>query len=88
MGAGILVLLVLPYVGRPDHKSMKFRFVSRWFFQFFLVVFAGMGYYGAQPVDKYTTAVSINLVTFYFGYFLVLSPLVERLENLLGRTGR
>jgi len=47
-----------------------------------------MAYYGAMPVDKWTTHVTANLVAFYFGYFLVLAPGVERLENFLGRHGR
>jgi len=88
MGAGILVLLVLPYLNRPDHKSMKFRLFSKWFLHVFVVVFLGMAYYGALPVTAWNTHVSVNLVVFYFGYFLVLAPGVERLENYLGRAER
>jgi len=47
-----------------------------------------MAYYGAMPVDKWTTHVTTNLVVFYFGYFLVLAPGIERLENFLGRHER
>jgi len=67
---------------------MKFRFFSKWFLHVFVVVFLGMAYYGAMPVDKWTTHVTTNLVVFYFGYFLVIAPGLERLENLLGRTAR
>jgi len=88
MGAGIAVLLVLPYLGAPDHKSMKFRPVSRWSLQTFVVVFVAMAYYGAMPVDKWTTHVTVNLVALYFGYFLVFQPLLERGENFLGRHAR
>jgi len=39
-------------------------------------------------VDKWTTHVTTNLVVLYFGYFLVLAPGIERLENFLGRHER
>jgi len=85
MGAGILVLLVLPYLGNPDHKSLKFRGLSRWGLLTWAGVFLGMAHYGALPVDKFTTLVSTNLVVLYFGYFLVFTPLVIQGENFLGR---
>ena len=85
MGAGILVLLVLPYLGNPDHKSLKFRGLSRWGLLTWAGVFLGMAHYGALPVDKFTTLVSTNLVVLYFGYFLVFTPVVIQVENFLGR---
>nr|ATE46686.1 cytochrome b [Protostelium mycophagum] len=88
MGAGILVLLVLPWLGQPDFKSLKFRPGSRWWLWGWVTVFLGMAHYGALPVDKWTTLVSTNLVGFYFGYFLIFGPLTVQLENLLGRYGR
>jgi quinol-cytochrome oxidoreductase complex cytochrome b subunit len=88
MGAGILVLLVLPWLGQPDFKSLKFRPGSRWWLWGWVTVFLGMAHYGALPVDKWTTLVSTNLVGFYFGYFLIFGPATVQLENLLGRYGR
>jgi len=88
MGAGILVLLVLPWLGQPDFKSLKFRPGSRWWLWGWVTVFLAMAHYGALPVDKWTTLVSTNLVGFYFGYFLIFGPVTVQVENLLGRYGR
>ena len=88
MGAAILVLLVLPYLGRPDHKSLKFRFPSRWGFHSFVWVFLMLAALGGHPVTREATYVTVHLVGFYFGYFLVLGPLLARAENFLGRFGR
>lgn len=88
MGAGILVLAVLPWVGQPDHKSARFRPATRWGWHTLVVVFLGIAHYGALPVTPETTLVTANLVGFYFSWFLLGGPLVETAENYLGRYGR
>ena len=82
MAGGILVLFVLPWASHPDWRSLKFRPLSRFGLVTLTTVFVGMAYYGAQPVDRWTTGVSVNLVVLYFGWFLVWTPLVARLERL------
>ena len=78
----------MPHLGRPDHKSLRFRFPSRWGFHSLVWVFGGLALLGGHPVTREATHVTVHLVGFYFGWFLVGAPLVARGENFLGRHAR
>ena len=44
-----------------------------------------LGWLGGQPVSLAYEVDSAHTATFYFGVLLLVGPLVERLENALGR---
>lgn len=85
MGAGIAVLFVLPYISTADMRSMQFRPLSKFFFWLFVGNFVYLGVLGGLPAGKKFAATLENSVIFYFGYLLLLQPVLDRLENFLGR---
>lgn len=88
MGAGILVLFVLPYVSTANLRSMQFRPISKFVFWLFVGNFFYLGVLGGLPAKAALNNTLVTAVVFYFGYFLILQPLIDQLENLLGQHGR
>jgi len=88
MGAGILVLFVLPYVSTANLRSMQFRPISKFIFWIFVGNFFYLGVLGGLPAKAALNNTLVTAVVFYFGYFLVLQPLIDQVENLLGQHGR
>jgi len=88
MGVAILVLFVLPWTSRAELRSMQFRPISKVLFWLWVANFVYLGILGGLPANKKFAATLVNSVVFYFGYLLVLQPLVDELENWLSRVGR
>lgn len=79
----IVVLLSLPYVHQCNIRSGQWRPIARVIFWFFVGNFFLLTYIGAMPVeDPWVTVGQLSSI-FYFAYFLVILPLVGRLENAL-----
>ena len=85
MGGAIAVLWVLPYLSVADFNSKQFRPLSRVLFWWFIGGVIYLGWLGGQPVSLAYEVDSAHTSVFYFGVLLVGAPLVERLENFLGR---
>lgn len=97
MGGSMLVLLVLPWLDRSPVRSGTFRPIFRWFYLLFVVNFIGLAYLGAQPAEGIYVVFSKICTAYYFAYFLVILPLLSRIEvprplptsisvSVLGRT--
>jgi quinol-cytochrome oxidoreductase complex cytochrome b subunit len=83
MFGALLVLLVLPYVAVSETRSSTFRIFHRYFFWVFMLNFVILGWIGGcAPESPYLEIGQIATV-FYFGYFLVLIPLLGFFEKLL-----
>jgi len=99
MFGAIAVLFVLPWLDTSKVKSMRYRPVMRWFFVIFVVVCLGLGWCGGQLPDdmvvtfshaangdpvglKYVTLTQI-LTVYYFGFFLLILPLIGLKEDPL-----
>jgi quinol-cytochrome oxidoreductase complex cytochrome b subunit len=99
MFAAIAVLFVLPWLDTSKVKSMRYRPVMRWFFVIFVVVCLGLGWCGGQLPDDMVITVSHDahgnalglnyvwltraLTLYYFGFFLVILPLIGLKEDPL-----
>jgi len=81
--SAILVLLLLPFFVKFEIRSSQFRPLSAVFFWFFLSNCFILGWLGGQPVEApYVVAGQLSTI-FYFIYFLIILPLLSKLEKRL-----
>src|SRR5213595_3331346 len=81
MFGAILVLAFLPWLDTAKTKSSKYRPLAKQFFWIFVIVCVLLGYLGAQPPEG-IYVIAGRLLTFcYFAYFLILLPLLSRIEK-------
>ena len=86
MFAGVLILYVLPWLDTSKVRSGTFRPVFKQLFWIFLLNCILLGYVGAKSPDETLLGVSMTtwgrIATFYyFFHFMVLLPLVGKLEK-------
>jgi ubiquinol-cytochrome c reductase cytochrome b/c1 subunit len=79
--ASIIVLFFLPWLDSSKVRSATYRPLYRQFFWIFVVVGVGLGYLGAQPPEGIYVIASRILTVWYFIHFLIILPLVGRLET-------
>jgi ubiquinol-cytochrome c reductase cytochrome b/c1 subunit len=81
MFGAILVLAFLPWLDTAKTKSSKYRPLAKQFFWIFVVVCVLLGYLGAQPPEGVYVVAARILTVMYFAYFLILLPLLSRIEK-------
>jgi ubiquinol-cytochrome c reductase cytochrome b/c1 subunit len=81
MFSAILVLLFLPWLDTAKTRSSKYRPLAKQFFWIFVVVCVLLGYLGAQPPEGVYVIAGRILTVCYFAYFLILLPLLSRIEK-------
>jgi ubiquinol-cytochrome c reductase cytochrome b/c1 subunit len=81
MFSAILVLAFLPWLDTAKTRSSKYRPLAKQFFWMFVAVCIGLGYLGAQPPEGIYVIVGRILTVCYFTYFLILLPLLSRIET-------
>lgn len=89
MFAAIIVLFVIPWLDRSKVRSSRFRPVYKWFFLVLLIDCFILGYCGAKaPSDLFigipnlpTIIVGKIATAYYFIHFLVVMPIVGKLEK-------
>ena len=81
MFGAILVLAFLPWLDTAKTKSSKYRPLAKQFFWIFVVVCVLLGYLGAQPPEGIYVIAGRILTVMYFAYFLILLPLLSRIEK-------
>src|SRR6202161_4819282 len=75
--AAIALLAFLPWLDTSPVKSAKYRPLYRFFFWIFVVCCVGLGYLGSQEVSDQGTLVSRILAFGYFGFLLIVLPLLR-----------
>ena len=99
MFSAIVVLAFLPWLDTARTRSSKYRPLAKQFFWIFVVVCVLLGYLGAQPPEGIYVIAGRILTFCYFAYFLILLPLLSRIEkprplpnsiadDVLAKTGR
>jgi ubiquinol-cytochrome c reductase cytochrome b subunit len=83
MFAAILVLLTLPFTDLGRSRGFQFRPLSKLAFYLFGVVFITLGRLGSVHVEDPFILMGQIYAVAYFGYFLIILPLVSVLENSL-----
>ena len=81
MFGAIIILAFLPWLDSAKTRSSKYRPLAKQFFWMFVVVCIGLGYLGAQPPEGIYVIVGRILTFCYFAYFLILLPLLSRIET-------
>jgi len=79
--AAIALLAFLPWLDTSPVKSAKYRPLYRFFFWIFAVCCVGLGYLGSQEVSDQTTLVARILAVGYFGFLLIVLPLLGLIEK-------
>jgi ubiquinol-cytochrome c reductase cytochrome b subunit len=83
MFASIAILFVLPWLDTSPVRSMRFRPLARPFLFTWLVSFFVLLYCGGKPPEEPYVTLSRVATAYYFLYFLVILPLLGRLERPL-----
>lgn len=82
---GIVVLFFLPFLVMSEIRSNDFKPLGSLFFWFFVVDSLILGWVGSKPVEEPYVEIAQVGTSFYFGYFLILLPVLSILENILLR---
>ena len=86
MFAGVLILYVLPWLDTSKVRSATYRPIFKQLFWIFVLNCILLGYVGAKSPDETLLGMSMTywgrIATFYyFFHFMVLLPLVGKLEK-------
>ncbi len=83
MFGSILIWFVLPWLDTSPVRSMRFRPLAKWFLYLWGVAFLVLMYCGGKPPEGIYVVLSRVATAYYFAYFLVILPLLGRLERPL-----
>ena len=83
MFGSILVWFVLPWLDSSPVRSMRFRPIARIAFLLWTVCFFVLMYCGGMPAEEPYVTISRIATAYYFAYFLVILPLLGRMERPL-----
>src|SRR4051812_26397922 len=81
MFGAILILAFLPWLDAAKTRSSRYRPLAKQFFWIFVAVCVLLGYLGAQPPEGIYVIAGRILTFCYFAYFLIVLPLLARIEK-------
>jgi ubiquinol-cytochrome c reductase cytochrome b/c1 subunit len=81
MFGAIIILFFLPWLDTSKVRSAKFRPIYKQFFWIFLIDCFVLGWVGANPPEGHFVLIGQIGTFWYFFHFLVLMPLLGRLEK-------
>jgi ubiquinol-cytochrome c reductase cytochrome b subunit len=81
MFGSIIVLFFLPWLDTSKVRSGAFRPVFKIFFLLLVVAFIGLGWLGSKPADGIFVILAQIFTAYYFGYFLIILPILGRIET-------
>ena len=83
MFGSILVLCLLPWLDGSKVRSATFRPVYKWVYWLLPIDCLILGYVGAHPPEGILITLGQLATLYYFAHFLVIIPLIGRLERPL-----
>ncbi|WP_426956570.1 cytochrome b [Muricoccus radiodurans] len=83
MGGALIVLFFLPWLDSSPVRSMRFRPIAKWAFYLFTINFLVLLWVGGKPAEPPYIAIARVCTAYYFAYFLVILPLLSKLERPL-----
>lgn len=83
MFGAIAILFVLPWLDRSPVRSMRFRPIAKWFLMLWGVNFFVLMWAGGMPAEGIYVLIARLSTAYYFGYFLVILPLLSKIERPL-----
>jgi quinol-cytochrome oxidoreductase complex cytochrome b subunit len=81
MFSSLLILFILPFLGRFKTKSSKFTKITQFFYWCFVTDVLLLGLLGACVVEQPYIIISQISAIFYFFYFLIILPTLEFLDK-------
>lgn len=79
----ILVLFILPLFSTFSIRSNTVRYISKFFFWFFIGSYLLLIFCGALPISEDITTLSTIASIYYFAYFLIIIPLIFILDSFI-----
>ncbi len=83
MGSAVMILFLLPWLDTSPVRSARFRPIYRQIFWLLVIDVIALGYVGAHPPQGIWIVIGKLGTFYYFFHFLVLFPLVGKLEKPL-----
>ncbi len=83
MFGSILVWFILPWLDTSPVRSMRFRPIAKWFLLLWGIAFGTLMYCGGKPPEGIYVVLSRVATLYYFAWFLVILPVLGRLERPL-----
>ena len=77
----IFILFVVPWLDTSPVRSARFRPVYKWVFWLLVAAVVALGWVGANPPEGIFVTVGRIATLYYFLHFLVLFPLLGKLER-------
>ncbi|MDP1731635.1 MAG: cytochrome b, partial [Devosia sp.] len=77
----IMILFFVPWLDRSKVRSGNFRPLFKPFYWLFVVNFILLAYLGAAPAEDVYVLLAKFATGYYFAYFLIILPLLGRLET-------
>jgi len=81
MFASIAVIALAPWLDTSSVRSGRYRPQFKWYFWLLVVDFFVLMWAGAMPAEGIYTTISLVGTAYWFGYFLVILPLLGVLEK-------
>jgi len=81
MLCSILILAAVPFIIKPEVRSMAFRPLSRYLFWIFVIDCLVLGWIGGKPVQYPYLEIGQVATIMYFCYFLVFYPAIIWIET-------
>jgi len=81
MFGAIIVVAILPWLDRNPIRSLRYRPIAKIFFWIFAICAALLGFLGAKPASGWYVTAARILTIYWFLYFLVILPLLSRMET-------
>lgn len=83
MLAAILILFLLPILDVSRIRSNAFKPINKFFFWLFVANFFLLGWIGGNHAEEPYITIGQICTIYYFSYFLIIIPLIARIENIL-----
>ncbi len=81
--ASVGVLVFVPWLDTSRVRSARYRPIYKWFFWLFVLTCVALGYLGSKPAEGVYVAWAQFFTFLYFGHFLLVMPIVGRIETPL-----
>lgn len=83
MISAIIVLILLPWIHSTEVRSSRFRPIYRFFYWTLISCCLTLGWIGGMPVEEPFIFIGQIASIYYFFYFLILLPLLGKVEYFL-----
>src|SRR5262249_42909786 len=81
LASSICILFFVPWLDTSKVRCTSYRPIYKWFFWAFVLSSLALGYLGSQPPEGIYLTFSRIFAAYYFLFFLVVMPVVGRIEK-------